>query len=316
MARRDVFRYGRATAALLVCFATGALAAVGLSVGGDAAAAAYYYYCPGGRAGSNYGTSPPPPPTTPTPAKRPPVCAPDSGPLGPVSVGSSVNVSAPFTDPDTSDTHTATIGWGDGSSTPGTVTESSGSGTITGSHVYTATGVYTVTVTVLDNRGGSGVCVLEFIVVFDANAGFVTGGGWIMSPPGAYTLNPALTGKATFGFVSKYQKGATVPSGNTEFQFHAGDLNFKSTSYQWLVIAGPKAMYKGEGTINGEPGYSFQLSAIDGAIAGGGGTDKFRIRIWETATNVVIYDNKLGAPDNADPTTVLGGGSIVIHKGK
>jgi hypothetical protein len=136
-----------------------------------------------------------------------------------------------------------------------------------------------------------------------------------LSPPGAYTLNPAATGKATFGFISKYQKGATVPSGNTEFQFHAGDLNFKSTSYEWLVIAGAKAMYKGSGTINGAGDYSFMLSAIDGALPGGG-ADKFRIRIWDKVTGVVIYDNKLGAPDDADPTMALGGGSIVIHKGK
>lgn len=39
-----------------------------------------------------------------------------------------------------------------------------------------------------------------------------------------------MTGKATFGFVSKYKKGATLPTGETEFQFKAGNLNFMSTS--------------------------------------------------------------------------------------
>jgi hypothetical protein len=28
----------------------------------------------------------------------------------------------------------------------------------------------------------------------------------------------------------------------------------------------------------------------------------------------VIYDNNMGASDTGDPTTVLGGGSIVLHK--
>jgi hypothetical protein len=28
----------------------------------------------------------------------------------------------------------------------------------------------------------------------------------------------------------------------------------------------------------------------------------------------IVYDNQLGALDGAEPTTVLGGGSIVIHK--
>ena len=43
----------------------------------------------------------------------------------------------------------------------------------------------------------------------------------------------SLTGKATFGFVAQYKKGATVPTGNTQFRFHAGDLHFHSTSYDW-----------------------------------------------------------------------------------
>jgi len=79
-----------------------------------------------------------------------------------------------------------------------------------------------------------------------------------------------LTGKATFGFVSKYIKGKVDPTGNTEFQFKAGDLNFKSTSYEWLVVAGARAQFKGLGTINGTGNYGFMLTAIDGQISGGG----------------------------------------------
>ena len=56
------------------------------------------------------------------------------------------------------------------------------------------------------------------------------------------------------------------------------------------------------------------LTAIDGDINGGAGQDKFRIKIWDQLTGLVVYDNLLGASDTADPTTVLGGGSIVIHK--
>jgi hypothetical protein len=125
---------------------------------------------------------------------------------------------------------------------------------------------------------------------------------------GAYTPNPSLTGKATFGFVSKYLKGANIPIGNTQFQFHLANLNFKSTSYDWLVIAGTKAQYKGTGTINGAGEYKFMLTAIDGS------PDKFRIKIWDKVTGEVIYDNQSGARDSADPVTAIGGGSIVIHK--
>jgi hypothetical protein len=149
---------------------------------------------------------------------------------------------------------------------------------------------------------------IGYVVVYDPNGGFVTGGGWINSPLGAYRADPTLAGKATFGFVSKYQKGATVPTGNTEFQFHAGNLNFKSTSYDWLVVAGTKAQYKGTGTINGAGNYKFMLTAIDGSK----GPDMFRIRIWDD--NGLVYDNQMGASDTADPTTAIVGGSIVVHK--
>ena len=155
-------------------------------------------------------------------------------------------------------------------------------------------------------------CVL--LAVYDPTAGFVTGGGWIMSPEGAYGANTSLTGKATFGFVSKYQKGANVPTGQTEFQFKVANFNFHSTSYDWLVVAGAKAMYKGTGTINGTGDYKFMLSAIDGQLNGGGSVDKFRIKIWDSSS--IIYDNQLGADDNAEPTTAIAGGQIVIHKAK
>jgi hypothetical protein len=92
------------------------------------------------------------------------------------------------------------------------------------------------------------------------------------------------------------------------------NLNFHSSSYQWLVVAGAKAKYKGSGTINGVGGYGFMLSAIDGDIQGG--RDEFRIKIWIEGTGEVVLDNLLDAPDDADPTTVLGGGSITIHKAK
>ena len=150
-------------------------------------------------------------------------------------------------------------------------------------------------------------------MLYDPSAGFVTGGGWISSPAGAYPESPSLTGKASFGFVSKYQKGATTPSGSTEFQFHAGSFEFKSTTYSWLVIAGARAQYKGEGTVAGRAGsYGFLLTAIDGAVSGGGGADKFRVKVWEMVTGLVVYDNQIGAADDSDAATALGGGSISI----
>ncbi len=174
-------------------------------------------------------------------------------------------------------------------------------------------GVEVLSLTCTDDDGNSDTDE-TMVVVYDPDGGFVTGGGWIDSPEGACPVfcNDA-TGKANFGFVSKYKKGASTPTGQTEFNFKAGDLNFHSTSYDWLVIAGAKAMYKGDGTVNGVAGFTFQLNAIDGQQPGGGDVDKFRIKIKLTGGGV-IYDNQMGAGDNDDPTTALGGGQIKIHK--
>jgi len=141
-----------------------------------------------------------------------------------------------------------------------------------------------------------------------AAGGSVTGGGWFDSPAGAFVQMPAASGKASFGFISKHQTGATVPIGNTRFQLNAGDLNFQSTGYDSLVISANRAQCTGTGTINGSGSYRFKLTAIDG----GDSQDKIRLRIWSDSTGL-IYDNELNTPDNADPATVLGGGSIVIH---
>ena len=182
-------------------------------------------------------------------------------------------------------------------------------------HSYPAPGLYNTVLTVTDDEGAQG-SASTLVVVYDPEGGFVTGGGWIDSPSGAYTPDLWLIGKATFGFVSKYKKGATVPTGVTEFQFKVADLNFHSESYQWLVIAGSKAMYKGVGTINGGGNYGFMLSAIDaGLTAPKDDVDTFRIKIWDKDNgDTVVYDNQLGAAEDANPSTAIAGGSIVIHK--
>jgi hypothetical protein len=258
-----------------------------------------------------------------------PVVASLSLPSEPLSLGSSVTITAAFTDENLWDSHTATIDWGDEQTTVGAVTEPTEleSGNVTGNHVYSAAGVYTVTVTVTEDmepgydlsgvRSSEAEPTNSYIVVYDPSAGFVTGGGWIDSPPGAClyaACTTETTGKATFGFVSRYKQGASTPDGNTVFQFKAGDLHFSSTSYDWMVPAGSKAQFKGSGQINKEGDYGFMITAIDGDLKPNGGEDQFRIKIWDKATDQIVYDNKLGEAENSDAATVLGGGSIVIHK--
>lgn len=151
----------------------------------------------------------------------------------------------------------------------------------------------------------------------------VTGRGWINSPPGAY-VHPYvhnLTGKAEFAFVAEYQKGTTVPTGTTKFRFYPANvppiytttpIEFQSTNYQWLVVSGARADWRGYGTMCGF-NYGFFVTAIDGQAEGGGGKDYFRIRIWNPANGKTVYDSEKGVPEDVIPTTVVAGGNIIIH---
>jgi hypothetical protein len=168
-----------------------------------------------------------------------------------------------------------------------------------------------------------------FIVVYDPTGGFVTGGGWINSGVGAWTADTTLVGKATFGFESKYQKGSNLPTGNTQFNFQMAKLDFHSIDYQWLVVSGAMAQFKGHGTINGKNNpadgkpYNFMLTAKDGDVKGGGGVDGFRIQITDSTGTVVVYDNMIPINGGTDTSmsnanvqalgTTNGGGSVVIH---
>jgi hypothetical protein len=218
-----------------------------------------------------------------------------------------VPVSATYTDDGSNDSHQCRLELDGAIDVVNDYTAVSG-GNCNKSILPVEAGVYTLTVKVRDDEGAVDAKSV-MIVVYDPSAGFVTGGGWINSQAGAYKLNTALAGKATFGFVSKYKRGATIPEGNTEFQFHAGGMNFHSSSYQWLVVnqAGTNAQFKGTGTINGQGSYTFMIWATDAGNAG----DTFRIQIIDNNISdpvlAVVYDN--------GTEQVIASGSIVIHTG-
>ncbi len=228
-------------------------------------------------------------------------------PTEPINIsGATVNFSAEVTDDNLT---LAEWNWGDGD----TSIENDPGSIINGSHTYQQAGVYPVTLTITDVCGETAAEIYEFVVVYDPSGGFVTGGGWFHSPAGAYVDNLDAEGKANFGFVSKYKRGAKVPDGQT--QFHAEKFNFHSTVYEWLVVAGHRAQYKGEGLVNGNIGYGFILTVVDGDKKPSKETDKFRIKIWDLATDQVVYDNQMNEIDEAEASTEIGGGSIVIHDG-
>jgi hypothetical protein len=165
---------------------------------------------------------------------------------------------------------------------------------------------------VTNDLGGSAQSVFQYVVAYDPSAGFVTGGGSITAPAGAYAADPSLAGQVTFDFDVKYHSGATVPTGSFQFQFPAANLNFQSTSYDWLVVNGSVAQFQGSGTINGAGNYGFLVTVS----AGGHGQSKIRIKVWDKNNgSAVLFDTQMGAADTAPATTLLDGGNIVVHSG-
>lgn len=207
------------------------------------------------------------------------------GPASPVPVGARTVVTAEFSDPGTGDTHTCRVDWKDGTRPRG--------GTVSGTtcraaHTYTEAGIHRPVVTVEDDDGVSDSTTLPELIVYDRAAGRALGTGVFTSPAGAFPAQPDLTGKAVLSFAAGYPKGATVPTGKADFALGRAGLKFRSTGSDWLVVSGSRAVYQGSGTVNGDGGYGFRVTATDAP-------DTFRIRIWRKSTGDVVYDNLTGA---------------------
>jgi hypothetical protein len=228
-----------------------------------------------------------------------PVITSTSGVPSQHDLGDELAVLADFTDVGVLDTHTARFSWGDGGTSAASVAESPGSGTASAGHLYTDPGFYTVTVTVWDDDGGFDTATLGEVFVFDPNT-FVTGGGWVASPAGAWTDQPTYTGRATFGFVARYDRSGMV-RGNVEFQLHRG-INFHATGFDYLLINDGIAVFEGWGRVNGESGYHFEIVATDERLASST-KDLFWITI--TRDGSPVYDG----------STYPTGGLAIVGKG-
>jgi hypothetical protein len=141
------------------------------------------------------------------------IIAPTSYSVWPITgiAGVSSFIDASFTDAGTNDTHTCSVDWGNSTSTAGTVTETQGTGTGTCTLTplaspYGEAGIYTITVTVTDDDSGAGTATVD-IVVYDPEAGFVTGGGWIYSEAGAYKWDELPRGQGHVRLRLEVQEG-------------------------------------------------------------------------------------------------------------
>jgi hypothetical protein len=175
-----------------------------------------------------------------------------------------------------------------------------------------ATGVYRLCVRAQDAADNWSESSCTFLVVYDASGGFATGGGWLV--PGGGTSDPGDllpgldgTSKANFGFVVKYQSGAsTVPGGQLEFHYNVGAFHVHSAGMEWLVVTNTNwAKFQGAAEIDGAAGlFPFRVDARDGD--GAGQSDRFVIKIWAPGAN----------PDTDEPVYKGSGdvsGQVKIH---
>ena len=77
-------------------------------------------------------------------------------------------------------------------------------------------------------------------------------------------------------------------------------IKLKSDRLQWLVVLGRVGVLRGTATLNGVPGYVFELTVIDN---GPGGTDSLRLNIWAAD----------GSIQHVEPPSVLGGESAIVR---
>jgi len=205
----------------------------------------------------------------------------------------------------------ATWSWGDGSSTTGVI-----AGThLSGNHFYSQTGLYDVTLTIMDACGKTDTEVYSYVVIYNPCDGFITGGGLISTTSGSYAGQPTLTDRSEYEFEAQYKKGDVVPSGEFQFQLKTSSFKVESSSLDWLMVNNDQAILKGSATVNGQSGYRFIASMIDGNIVVKNGTDYLRLIVWDNAGNV-LYDNQSGNLDNARASNPIYEGQIVIHKSK
>jgi hypothetical protein len=156
------------------------------------------------------------------------------------------------------------------------------------------------------------------VAVYDTGAGLVLGGGWIESGQHANMQYMQHEEKGYFGFVALYPSGSTDVWGKTVLVLRKNKMKFESSSQDpmRLIVYGDKANYTGKGSINGKGDYSFLVAAVDGRLSESTSTDKLRLKIWETSSGEVVYDNQAGGCDCQIPKTGIGQGEILIYKGE
>jgi hypothetical protein len=147
-----------------------------------------------------------------------PTVSPITAPVDPVPVNTAINVSANFTDPGLSETYSVLWNWGDGNGDGGVVTGTNGSYSVTGSHAYTAPGVYNIVLFVHDGGAGSGSAAVLVCMVQQSSVATATGTG-----------TAAFSATGTIENLTAVDPGTLPPRPDTSLVFPDGMFSFRIT---------------------------------------------------------------------------------------
>ena len=123
----------------------------------------------------------------------------------PVEVGSIMTATARFTDLNTGP-HTAQLGWGDGTTSVGTVTQSGADGTVTGQHTYQVSGWYHLSVYVANDQSESDQEVFNYSATAyqPSKKDKFVGGKSFITPAHTFVDDQYNNYPATFDFAYQY----------------------------------------------------------------------------------------------------------------
>lgn len=232
----------------------------------------------------------------------------DATDCGDKAEGEAVHVSGTFTDTGILDTHSATIDWGDHSApTTAAIVEESGLGTVAGSHVYVAGGIYRITISLVDDDTGRTTARTVALVT---GVGILDGQLQVVGTRGSDSVTVNQTGDGQFQMHASFLKDSprSLPSaGVSSIAMVLCEGNDSATVAGSITL--PTLIDGGEGDdrLNGGNGPNILLGGagndeIKGGsgndiLVGGAGADRI---VGNAGDDILIAGTLDGAPDPID----------------
>lgn len=210
--------------------------------------------------------------------------------------GSLVSIGGSFTSACGS-THTVSIDWGNGTSTPATVDETNT--TYSNSFTYTQTGVYLIEITITDDLGESSTYLAsQPVMIYDPTCGSARLAGTYFDPAdGLKTVVSTFADYASGGLFTPTSRFIFFRRTSNSQIFD----QFESSSMTALVISGNSATISGQGRFTstgaGPATHTFSISFDDITNTKGVSLDPIQtFTIQEIGTGSIAY--QLSTPTN------------------